>query len=138
MAPKKAKEQVKKRKTGSSSTTRRTSFDPNRFRGPKQFARFQELEQRTICPERIFEISDVGNFSRFADIINGHNWAAAAAAGGDDVARDAGGDDVHGDVDDSLDQQAADAFMDEDDDGEDDDAASDEEAVDEDSISDDF
>jgi hypothetical protein len=78
MAPKKAKEQVKKRKTGSSSTTRRTSFDPNRFRRPKQFERFQELEQRTICPERIFEISDVGNFSRFSEIIDSRNWGKLA------------------------------------------------------------
>jgi hypothetical protein len=60
--------------------------------------------------------------------------SSAAADGGDNVA----GDDVHGDdADDSLDQQLADAFMDEDNDGDDDDAASDE-AVDEDSMSDDF
>ncbi|WJX21104.1 hypothetical protein P8452_10575 [Trifolium repens] len=123
MAPRKSKEQSKKRKARSSSTTRSTHFDPHRFRGPMQFERFQALEKRTICPERIFEISDVGNFSRFADIINNRNWA---------------GDDVHGDdADDSLDQQLADAFMDEDNDGDDDDAASDE-AVDEDSMSDDF
>jgi hypothetical protein len=66
--------------------------------------------------------------------------SSSAAAGGDDVAGDAaGGDDVAGDADDSLDEQAVDAYMDEDDDGgDDDDAASDEEAVDEDSISDDF
>ncbi|WJX93832.1 hypothetical protein P8452_75320 [Trifolium repens] len=78
MAPKKAKEQAKKQKTGSSSTTRRTSFNPNRFHGPTQFERFQELEQRTICPERIFEISDVGNFSRFAEIIDSRNWGKLA------------------------------------------------------------
>jgi hypothetical protein len=62
--------------------------------------------------------------------------SSSATAGGDDaddVAGEAAGDD-----DEFRDQQAADAFMDEDDDGEDDDAASDEEAVDEDSISDDF
>jgi hypothetical protein len=74
MAPRKSKEQSKKRKAGSSSTTRRTVFDPHRFRGPKQFERFQELENRTICPERIFEISDVGNFSRFAEIIDNRHW----------------------------------------------------------------
>ncbi|WJX21106.1 hypothetical protein P8452_10575 [Trifolium repens] len=227
MAPRKSKEQSKKRKARSSSTTRSTHFDPHRFRGPMQFERFQALEKRTICPERIFEISDVGNFSRFADIINNRNWdqaggqssvppptappvfppsgyppmdpttfhnlvsynwdlhdagframqavhqsifnsqmqqpvmtpesflnhvqwpgvrpyipggsSSAAADGGDNVAGDdVAGDDVHGDdADDSLDQQLADAFMDEDNDGDDDDAASDE-AVDEDSMSDDF
>jgi hypothetical protein len=65
--------------------------------------------------------------------------SSAAADGGDNVAGDdVAGDDVHGDdADDSLDQQLADAFMDEDNDGDDDDAASDE-AVDEDSMSDDF
>jgi hypothetical protein len=73
MAPKKAKEQVKKRKTGSSSTSRRPNFDPNRFLGPEQWARFKELEQRTICPERIFDISTVGDFQRFGQIIDDRN-----------------------------------------------------------------
>ncbi|GAU31749.1 hypothetical protein TSUD_146370 [Trifolium subterraneum] len=42
--------------------------------GAEQWERYKELEKRTVWPERIFDISEEGEFGRFVEIINQQAW----------------------------------------------------------------
>jgi hypothetical protein len=59
-----------RRKTTTGQSSRSGSFNSGRFRGAAQYARYQELEKRAITLERIFYISQTGNFERFPEIID--------------------------------------------------------------------
>jgi hypothetical protein len=77
MAPKDksiAKKAGEKRKKTTGSSSRSGSFDAGRFKGAAQFAWYKELEKRAITPERIFDISQSGNFGRFPEIIENKGW----------------------------------------------------------------
>jgi hypothetical protein len=77
MAPKKATTKGTKKPTGRGSSFR-AHIDPIRFRGHLQYARFKDLEQRTIWGENMFSIIGTGTFARFKEIIEERNWGVLA------------------------------------------------------------
>jgi hypothetical protein len=77
MAPKDksiAKKVGEKRRKTTGQSSRSGSFDAARFKGAAQYARYKELQKRAITPERIFDISQSGNFGRFPEIIENRGW----------------------------------------------------------------
>ncbi|GAU23987.1 hypothetical protein TSUD_327880 [Trifolium subterraneum] len=73
MAPKKAANKGKTKQTGGGSSSR-SNFDPVRFRGPLQYARFKNLQKKTIWAENVFKLTQTGDFARFTEIIEERNW----------------------------------------------------------------
>ncbi|KAK2366082.1 hypothetical protein QL285_079505 [Trifolium repens] len=77
MAPKKVTTKRAKQSTGQGSSSR-ANIDPLRFLGHLQYARFKDLETRTIWGENVFRIEGIGAFTRFKEIIEERNWGVLA------------------------------------------------------------
>ncbi|GAU10447.1 hypothetical protein TSUD_419210, partial [Trifolium subterraneum] len=75
MAPKKSTGS-KKQKTGASSSApaQVPAHAQNRFSGPEQYARFQELQTRKIWPEKEFSIVVDGKHGGFVEAIEALGW----------------------------------------------------------------
>ncbi|GAU34191.1 hypothetical protein TSUD_162920 [Trifolium subterraneum] len=75
MAPKKSTGS-KKQKTGASSSApaQVPAHAQNRFSGPEQYARFQELQARKIWPEKEFSIVVDGKHGGFVEAIEALGW----------------------------------------------------------------
>jgi hypothetical protein len=77
MAPRKAVNKGKKKQTTGGSSSR-VNFDATRFLGPLQFARFKDLEKRTIWGENVYRLTSTGDFARFTEIIEERGWVDLA------------------------------------------------------------
>jgi hypothetical protein len=77
MAPKKAATKRAKQTIGQSSASH-AHIDPIRFLGHLQYARFKDLETRTVWGENVFRIEGIGAFARFKEIIEERNWGVLA------------------------------------------------------------
>ncbi|GAU37514.1 hypothetical protein TSUD_21190 [Trifolium subterraneum] len=77
MAPRKAVNKGKKKQTTGGSSSR-VNFDATRFLGPIQFARFKDLEKRTIWGENVCRLTSTGDFARFVEIIEERGWVDLA------------------------------------------------------------
>ncbi|KAK2445378.1 hypothetical protein QL285_016318 [Trifolium repens] len=77
MTPKKAATKGKRQPTGQGSSSH-AHIDPIRFLGHLQYARFKDLETRTVWGENVFRIEGIGAFARFKEIIEERNWGVLA------------------------------------------------------------
>ncbi|KAL5100989.1 hypothetical protein RYX36_005316 [Vicia faba] len=74
MAPKKENTSKKQKTFGAGTSRAQESSDQTRFNGPEQQQRFEELMERRVLAERIFDLSPEGDYRSLCDFSRERKW----------------------------------------------------------------
>ncbi|KAL5068706.1 hypothetical protein RYX36_019593 [Vicia faba] len=74
MAPKKDNTYKKKKTSGDSTSRAHESYDQTRFNGPEQQQRFDEMMERRVLDERIFDLNSEGDYRSLCDLWRERKW----------------------------------------------------------------